>query len=318
MIGSCPAMQTVFELINAVANSSSTVLITGETGTGKELVARAIHKASQRKTSLMVTVNCAAIPANLIESELFGHEKGSFTDAYERRIGKFEMANNGTIFLDEISEMPLELQVKLLRVLQEREIERVGGKKPMKIDVRVVAATNRELDKMVDDGRFRRDLFYRLNVFPIIMPTLKERVQDIPDLATYFLDKYSRIAGKNIYAISEQAQRDLANYHWPGNIRELEHIIERSVLLSNNNVLKEVHLPKPLLSTKDGAFRYKTIADNEREHIIQTILRCRLKLSGKGGAAEMLGVPVSTLHSKMKKLGITRQEITKMEVLKIN
>ena len=310
MIGTSKAIQTVYQLINQVAYYPSTVLITGETGTGKELAARAIHLASPRKNNLMIKVNCAAIPGNLVESELFGHERGSFTGAVERRIGKFEMANNGTLFLDEIGEMPLDIQAKLLRAIQEREIERVGGKQTIKINVRIIAATNRQLEKDVEDGRFRWDLYYRLNVFPISLPSLKDRREDIPDLVAYFLEKYNRTFGKCIKGISPVAQKALLNYHWPGNVRELEHAIERSALMANGNVLKDVYIPAvdryKNKNVQSDVFCFKTIADNERDHIIQTLRRCGAKISGPRGAAEILGVPVSTLTSKMSKLGITR------------
>jgi transcriptional regulator with GAF, ATPase, and Fis domain len=310
MIGASQAIGTVYQMIEQVAYSPSTVMITGETGTGKELVAQAIHAASPRKSNPMIKVNCAAIPANLVESELFGHERGSFTGAVERRIGKFEMANNGTLFLDEIGEIPMDIQAKLLRALQEREIERLGGKQTIKVNVRIIAATNRLLEKEVEEGRFRWDLYCRLNVFPISVPPLRDRREDIPLLADFFLEKYSRAFGKAIKAISAGAQRELLNYHWPGNVRELENTIERSALMASCNILKEVYLPKLVYkSTQTDVFRFKTIADNERDHIIQTLRQCGAKISGPRGAAEMLGVPVSTLTSKMSKLGISRDRL---------
>ncbi|MFC0512932.1 sigma 54-interacting transcriptional regulator [Mucilaginibacter angelicae] len=316
MIGSSRAIKSVYELINQVAYSNSTVLITGETGTGKELAAMAIHTASPRKNNPMIKVNCAAIPANLIESELFGHEKGSFTGAVERRIGKFEMANNGTLFLDEIGEMPFELQAKLLRTLQEREIERLGGNRTIKIDVRIIVATNRELKKEVENGRFRPDLYYRLNVFPIALPSLRERKEDIQELAAYFLERYNRSFGKRLAGMSSEVEQDLLSYHWPGNVRELEHIIERSTLMATSGVLKEVYLPKNNFQEKlpDETFSFKTIKENERDHILQTLRRCGGKISGTKGAAKLLGVPVSTLGSKINKLNITKEEIFQIRI----
>jgi len=311
VIGNSPCMQDVYNQISQVAKSTSTVLLMGETGTGKELIARAIHASSLRADKLMVKVNCAAMPANLIESELFGHERGSFTGATERRVGKFELANNGTLFLDEIGEMPLELQVKLLRVIQEREIERVGGKQTIKVNVRIIAATNRELENEVNAGRFRRDLFYRLNVFPINLPPLRERKEDILNLAMAFLDRYSRNSEKKITSISQRAREELLNYHWPGNIRELEHLMERSVLMTNGSSLKEIVLPKKNLfekATKED-FSFKTIKQNERDHILTTLKKCGGKLSGVGGAAKFLGVPVSTLRSRLIKHQISKDQI---------
>jgi len=310
IIGGGAEMQKIFHLLSQVSNSSSTVLVLGETGTGKELIARAIHNASTRKDKIMVKVNCAALPANLIESELFGHEKGSFTGATERRIGKFELANNSTLFLDEIGEMPLDLQVKLLRALQEREIERVGGKSTLKVDVRIIAATNRNLQKEVDAGRFRSDLFYRLNVFPIILPSLRDRKEDIPVLVSHFIARYAKNSGKHISNLSHKVLQDLMAYSWPGNIRELEHLVERSVLLTNGTTIKEMHLPirerGERLSLLDGLV-FKTLSENERDHILQAIKKCKGKVSGIGGAAELLGLPYSTLTSKMAKLGIRKE-----------
>lgn len=309
IIGSGKQMQKVYHLMSLVAESNSTVLILGETGTGKELIARAIHNASHRKDKLMIKVNCAAMPANLIESELFGHEKGAFTGATERRIGKFELANNSTLFLDEIGEMPLEAQVKLLRVIQERELERVGGKDTIKVDVRIIAATNRNLEEEVDAGRFRSDLFYRLNVFPIYLPSLRERMEDVEALANFFVAKYNKNNGKNIKRIAPKAMQQLHSYLWPGNVRELEHLLERSILMTTDSVLREVYLPKK--SDKNDAEENifnKSLEEMERLFIINALKRCNGKISGAGGAAEVLNIPGNTLHSKMKKLLITKSE----------
>jgi formate hydrogenlyase transcriptional activator len=309
IIGSGPEMEKVYRLMSRVAESNSTVLILGETGTGKELIARAIHNASPRKNKLMVKVNCAALPANLIESELFGHEKGSFTGAFDRRIGKFELAHNSTLFLDEIGELPLELQAKLLRVIQEREFERVGGKATVKVDVRIVAATNANLEAEVHNGKFRSDLFYRLNVFPIHLPPLRQRPEDIAPLANFFVARYSKLTGNKVTSITPKALQQLRAYLWPGNVRELEHLIERSVLLANGNMLRDIDLPK---SRDDDAqptvFANTTLDTMERSYIIEVLKRCSGKISGAGGAAELLDVPSTTLHSKMTKLKITKAD----------
>src|SRR5690606_17455382 len=269
-----------------------------------------IHNASLRKNKLMVKVNCAALATNLIESELFGHEKGSFTGAVERRIGKFELANKGTLFLDEIGEMPLETQVKLLRVIQERELERVGGSTTIKVDVRIIAATNRNLEEEVKAGRFRSDLYYRLNVFPITLPPLRERIVDIEPLAEFFLGRYSLQSGKAVTGIAPKAMAKLKAYHWPGNIRELEHLIERSVLLAEGRVLQDIHLPH---QTGDEGLDNlhllnKTLEEMERAYIIEVLKRCSGKIAGSGGASELLDLPSTTLHSKIKKLGILKEE----------
>jgi transcriptional regulator with GAF, ATPase, and Fis domain len=292
-----------------VAAADSTVLILGETGTGKELIARAIHNSSLRKEKLMVRVNCGALPASLIESELFGHERGSFTGAIEQRIGKFELASGSTLFLDEIGELVPELQVKLLRALQEKEIERIGGKGVIKTNVRIIAATNRVLHKEVEAGRFRSDLYYRLNVFPITIPSLRERKEDIPSLVSYFISRYSRNTGKKVTTISQKVMQDLMVYDWPGNVRELEHLIERSVLLSTGTTIKEVYLPVKDRRSQSGITntpRMKTIWENERDHIISVLQKCNGKIRGAGGAAEILDIPPTTLHSRMKKLGIKK------------
>jgi formate hydrogenlyase transcriptional activator len=311
IIGESSEIKKVFKMVTQVAYSDSTVLLLGETGTGKELIARAIHNASIRKNKLMIKVNCAALPANLIESELFGHERGSFTGAIERRIGKFELANHGTLFLDEIGEMPLDLQVKLLRALQEKEIERVGGKTTIKTDVRIIAATNRNLEKLMQEGKFRNDLYYRLNIFPIMLPSLRERREDILHLVSFFIVRYAKKAGKKITTISNKALQELMLYDWPGNIRELEHLIERSVLMATGDTIKEIHLPQQASTLagavgKDG-FSIKTIDENEKEHILRTLKHVNGKIGGMGGAAELLGIPPSTLNSKIKRLGIKRE-----------
>jgi formate hydrogenlyase transcriptional activator len=314
IIGAGSEMQKVFSLVNQVAPANSTVLILGETGVGKELIARALHNASPRHDKIMVKVNCAALPENLIESELFGHERGSFTGAIERRIGKFELANNGTLFLDEIGEMPLSLQTKLLRAIQEREVERVGGKNPIHVNVRIIAATNRDLLTEVYEGRFRSDLYYRLNVFPITIPALRDRKEDIPMLANHFMQRFSRSIGKKFTSIAAKPLADLQAYNWPGNIRELEHAIERSIILSTGPVLKEIHLNTmnldrlyPQKQEEEQAIR--TLKENERDHILHTLVRLKGKISGHGGAAQQLDVPPSTLNSKINKLGITKEEI---------
>ncbi|GGN12254.1 Fis family transcriptional regulator [Dyadobacter beijingensis] len=313
MIGSSVGMKAVHTLIGQVAYTDSTVLILGETGTGKELVARSVHNNSPRKSRLMVKVNCAALPANLIESELFGHEKGSFTGASERRLGKFELANHGTLFLDEIGELPLDLQGKLLRALQEKEIERIGGKSVIKVDVRVIAATNRNLEKEVATGRFRSDLYYRINIFPIRLPALRDRISDIPLLAGHFISKYATKAGKQIGSLSGHVLRELQRYNWPGNIRELEHIIERSVLLTKGDTLKAVDIPTADSDMHDESMylekKIKTIDENERDHIIRILKICRGRINGHHGAAVLLGIPPSTLNSKMKRLDIRKQDI---------
>ena len=315
IIGESVVMKKIYQLVRQVASSDSTVLIQGETGTGKELIARAIHNNSPRRDKMMVKVNCATLPANLIESELFGHERGSFTGAIERRIGKFELANDGTLFLDEIGEMPPELQVKLLRVLQEKEIERIGGKVTIKVNVRVIAATNRELEKEMMDGRFRSDLYYRLNIFPISLPPLRERKEDIPVLAVHFIRKFAKKTGKGIETLSSKALQEMMKYEWPGNIRELEHLLERSVLLATDDTIRQVHLPSPRKPAADAtgmgdAPKLVTIDENERNHIMAIIQHCRGRISGPGGAADILGVPASTLNSKMKRLGIKKEHVT--------
>ena len=311
IIGNSPVMADVYRLISVVAGTNSTVLVLGETGTGKELIARAIHNASSRKDKLMVKVNCAALPANLIESELFGHEKGAFTGAIDRRIGKFELADQSTLFLDEMGEMPLEAQAKLLRVLQEREFERLGGKQTIKVNVRLIAATNRNLEEAVKAGQFREDLFYRLNVFPIYLPPLRDRPEDIEPLAHFFVAKYNRNAGRNIKNVAPKAIQQLRSYTWPGNVREMEHLIERSILLTTGDTLQEVHIPRAGTTAdkqNPAQLGNRSLEEVERSYIIEVLQRCAGKISGAGGAAEVLQIPGNTLHSKMKKLGIGKAD----------
>lgn len=307
IIGQSEVLMEVIEKIHIVAPTETSVLVLGESGTGKEKIAHSIHDLSDRKAKSIVTVNCAALPHSLIESELFGHERGAFTGANTLRIGKFEQADGGTIFLDEIGELPLDSQVKLLRVLQEREIERLGGDKTVKVNVRIVAATNRSLEKEVADGRFRLDLYYRLNVFPIELPPLRDRLQDIEELAMYFLKKYAAKARKNVVSIAPVALHQLMQYNWPGNIRELEHLIERNVLLAKTSEIESFDISViPVTSTvgKLSEGTLKSMEEMERDHIMNALATCDGKVFGPGGAAELLKVPAQTLYSKMKKLGI--------------
>jgi len=307
IIGKSTALLSVLDKIKIVAPTDTSVLITGESGTGKEEIAKSLHRLSHRNTKSIVAVNCAALPADLIESILFGHEKGSFTGAINTRIGKFEEANGGTIFLDEIGEMPFDLQAKLLRVLQEKEIERIGGKAPISVDLRIIAATNLNLEKEIAKGRFRLDLFYRLNVFPIHIPPLCQRKTDIPLLTQYFVKKHAEAVGKSIPEIPIDFIDRLMQYDWPGNIRELEHVILRNILLSSNGKLNTDHLELEIKNEEPlSQGRIKTISDNERDHIIRVLERCKGKVAGIGGAAELLGIPATTLNSKIKKLDIKR------------
>ena len=305
IIGKSPLLQDVIEKIRVVAPTDTSVLVVGESGTGKEKVAHSVHQLSDRKNNPIVIVNCAALPHSLIESELFGHEKGSFTGANALRIGKFEQADGGTIFLDEIGELPLDSQVKLLRVLQEKEIERLGGNKTIKVDVRIVAATNRSLEKEVAEGRFRLDLYYRLNVFPIELPSLKERKEDIELLSYFFLNKYAAASKRNITSINKNALTQLQQYDWPGNIRELEHLIERSVLLAKTTEIDNFDLPKKIEKpSEESQVEIKSLEEMERDHILNALQTSNGRVSGAGGAAELLKIQAQTLYSKMKKLGI--------------
>jgi DNA-binding NtrC family response regulator len=308
IIGKSQKLQDLFRKIAVVAPTDTSVIITGESGTGKEKIAHAIHDQSNRKSKPIVVVNCGALPETLIESELFGHEKGAFTGANTNRIGKFEQANGGTIFLDEIGELPLNSQVKLLRVLQEKEIERIGGDTTIKLDVRVITATNRCLQLEVAEGRFRLDLYYRLNIFPLELPPLRDRKEDIEALAIYFLEKYALKSRRNVTKISDKAMKQLHDYNWPGNIRELEHLIERSVLLAAENEILFFDIPEFAQQPSSDVIQNNTtllsMEDMEREHIMNTLKACNGKVFGPGGAAEVLKIPASTLYSKMKKLKI--------------
>jgi DNA-binding NtrC family response regulator len=311
ILGNSAALLHVLDNIELVAATPVSVLILGESGTGKEQVAHNIHRLSSRKHAPFIVVNCAAMPAELIESELFGHEKGAFTGAVEKRVGKLEMAQGGTVFLDEIGEMPLESQVKMLRVLQEKEFERIGSSRTIKIDVRFIAATNRNLEKEVAEGRFRLDLFYRLNVYPIEMPPLRSRLEDIPVLADYFIRRSAAAFGRSeLPQLSSSALKQLSSYYWPGNIRQLEHLMERTLIKTRGLLIEQVELPEQAVSSAMAALgnsRSKTMEQIEAEHILAVLKSCNGKVTGVGGAAEVLGLPPSTLSSRMKKLGIRKE-----------
>jgi transcriptional regulator with GAF, ATPase, and Fis domain len=307
LIGKSPALEAVLEQVERVAPTDSTVLIQGETGTGKELIARAIHNISSRCGCPFVKLNCAAIPLDLLESELFGHERGAFTGAIAQRIGRFELAHRGTLFLDEVGDIPLSLQPKLLRVLQEQEFERLGGTRTHQVDVRLVAATNRDLIDMVKRGEFRSDLYYRLNVFPVLLPPLRARREDIPVLVTHFAEIFGRRAGRQIEQIPPETMSALSSYHWPGNIRELQNLIERAVILSNNGVLPNP-LPTTASNDADAAISpaATTLKDSERALILHTLETAAWVIGGPNGAATKLGLKRTTLICKMQKLGIFR------------
>jgi formate hydrogenlyase transcriptional activator len=305
LIGTSPALETVLEQVERVAPTHSTVLIQGETGTGKELISRAIHNISPRCGRPFIKLNCAAIPFDLLESELFGHEKGAFTGAIAQKIGRFEMADKGTLFLDEVGDIPLALQPKLLRVLQEQEFERLGSGRTHQVDVRLVAATHRNLADMVKRNEFRSDLYYRLNVFPVMLPPLRERSADIPALVAHFVEIFCRRIGKQIEHIPEETLSAFTAYHWPGNVRELQNLIERAVILSNDGVL-----PNPLPPAGTEAIAvfpgHTTLKDSERALILRTLDDAGWMIGGPTGAAAILGLKRTTLISKMKKLGISR------------
>jgi formate hydrogenlyase transcriptional activator len=312
VIGNSPALESVLEQVERVAPTDSTVLIHGETGTGKELIARAIHNISSRFGRPFVKLNCAAIPLDLLESELFGHEKGAFTGAIAQKIGRFELADKGTLFLDEIGDIPQALQPKLLRVLQEQEFERLGSGRTHQVDVRLVAATNRDLPEMVKRREFRSDLYYRLNVFPIVLPPLRERREDIPALISHFVEKFSRRMGKEIEHIPEETLSALSCYPWPGNIRELQNLIERAVILSNDGVLPNP-LPAAAVQNVISSPVATTLRDSERTLILRTLETVHWVIGGPKGAATKLGLKRTTLIHKMKKLGISRPELRSSE-----
>ena len=310
----------MLDQVRLVAPTDSTVLILGETGTGKELIARAIHSGGTRRDRPLIKVNCAALPASLIESELFGHEKGAFTGAIEKRLGRFELANGGTIFLDEIGELPPDVQIKLLRVLQEREFERIGGSVTIKVDIRVIAATNRDLNQAVAEGKFRRDLFYRLNVFPILMPPLRQRSEDMGLLAYYFMRRHTARIGRRIERIPAATMARLAAYSWPGNIRELENVIERAVILSNGpdlelaaGLIPAIAVARDDLSkagrpthTDEETSGDRSLAQAEKERILDVLRQTHWRIAGAFGAAAILKLNPSTLRTRMKKLGVQR------------
>ena len=307
IIGRSNALQYVFFRVEQVAPQDATVLLLGETGTGKGMVARSIHIRSGRKDRSMITVNCSALPANLIESELFGREKGAFTGSHERQMGRFELADNSTLFLDEIGEMPMELQTKLLRVIQDGEFERLGSPKTIKVNVRIIASTNRNLEEEIRKGMFREDLFYRLNVFPITIPPLRQRKEDIPLLVDYFVAKFNKKTGKRIETVSKDVLNTLQEYNWPGNVRELESVIERAVITSRGTTLEildqfENTLQNGEWEAQDG----KALVDVERDHIVQALEKTRWRIEGKKGAAALLGINPSTLRGRMRKDGIRR------------
>jgi transcriptional regulator with GAF, ATPase, and Fis domain len=310
IVGSSPPLRAVLSQLSKVAPTESTVLITGETGTGKELIARAIHKRSPRVARAFVTVNCAAIPSSLIASELFGHEKGAFTGAVQRRQGRFELADGGTIFLDEVGELPAETQIMLLRVLQEREFERVGGCGPIRTNVRVVAATNRDLHAAVADGTFRADLFYRLNVFPLEVPALRERRSDIPFLVEHFTYRYARRVGKRIRCVTQETSKLLQSYDWPGNIRELQNVIERAVIVCDADVLSidaRWLSGRPRGTAPVATLTTGTLVTREKDAIEAALKESKGRVAGPFGAAARLGVPASTLESKIKTLTIDKR-----------
>jgi formate hydrogenlyase transcriptional activator len=307
IVGESPGLKRVLKQVEDVATTDATVLILGETGTGKELIARAVHELSSRRDHAFVKLNCSAIPSGLLESELFGHEKGAFTGAIAQKIGRLELAHQGTFFLDEVGDLPLELQPKILRALQEKEFERVGGTRTIPVNVRLVAATNRDLAKMVSAGQFRIDLYYRLRVFPVTIPPLRERRDDIPLLVRYFLNSHSKRMGRRIETIPTETMRALVKWHWPGNVRELSNFIERSVILSPGRVLRaplaELEAAEELAESADS-----NLEAAEREHILRVLRECKGMIGGAHGAAERLGLKRTTLNSKLKKLAIKRRD----------
>ena len=304
IIGNSNELRYTLYKVEQISPTDTAVIILGETGTGKELIARAIHSSGPRKNRALIKINCATLPLNLMESELFGHEKGAFSGAFARRLGRFEVADSATLFLDEIGELPLELQTKLLRVIQDGEFERLGSSRTLKVDVRIIAATNRNLEEEVRNGRFRKDLWYRLNIFPITAPPLRNRMEDLPLLVDFFVDRVSRKLGKSIDYIPKSVMNALQNYHWPGNVRELENVIERAVINASENKLRLMdNLDNPL---KDLKAAPKTLETVERDHIVRILEDTRWKVAGKNGASEILGLNPSTLRARMRKLGIRK------------
>jgi transcriptional regulator with GAF, ATPase, and Fis domain len=314
IIGASPALRHVLNEVRQVARVDTTVLLTGETGTGKEVVARAIHEGSLRKERPLIKVNCGAIPHGVVESELFGHEKGAFTGALQRRVGRFELADKGTLFMDEVAELPAETQVKLLRVLQEQEFERVGSTRPIRVDVRLVAATNRDLEREAREGRFRSDLFYRLHVFPIHLPPLRERTGDIPLLVAHLLAQLQRKLAKPLTEVTPSSMRRLQAYSWPGNVRELQNVLERASVLATgpvveiDDVLREPASQPPVSGGETAARPLTRLDENERAHIRRALVICRGRISGPKGAAALLGINANTLRARMRKLGIDAHE----------
>jgi formate hydrogenlyase transcriptional activator len=309
IVGESPALKAALQLVSVVAPTDSSVLILGETGTGKELIARAIHDSSARRDRPFVKVNCAAIPLGLLESELFGHERGAFTGAIAQKIGRFELSNTGTLFLDEVGDIPLELQAKLLRVLQEREFERLGSNRTHKVDVRVIAATHRDLAGMVKQATFREDLYYRLKVFPINVPPLRQRADDVPKLVHHFTEFYARRMNKKISEIPEETMDALVRYRWPGNIRELQNFIERAVILSPHSVLRApVAELEPFHATHGSDLAISGLAEVERDHIVRALEASDWVVGGRNGAAARLGMKRTSLVYRMQKLGVTRQQ----------
>jgi PAS domain S-box-containing protein len=306
IIGRSPALMAVLSEVGRVAPTDTSVLITGETGTGKELIARAIHSASRRRARPLIKVNCAALPAGLVESELFGHEKGAFSGAIARRLGRFELADGGTIFLDEVGELPIEAQVKLLRVLQEREIDRVGGQGPIPVDVRVIAATNRDLFKEVGEKRFREDLYYRLNVFPVRIPPLRERRDDIPLLVHFLVDRFTARVGKRLDGVDRPTMQRLQEYPWPGNVRELENVLERAVILTSGPILEIDPALQTVQGTPSGGAQRPTLESMERDYILTVLRDTDWVIDGPRGAARILGLHPNTLRNRLKKLGLER------------
>ena len=304
IVGDSQALRSMLRDVSRVAGVETTVLLTGETGTGKELIARAIHQASPRKDRSLIKMNCGAIPQGMVESELFGHERGAFTGALQRRIGRFELADKGTLFMDEVGELPLETQVKLLRVLQEQEFERLGSARPQQVDVRLVTATNRDLEVEVADGRFRLDLFYRLNVFPVRVPALRERKSDIPLLVKHFLAHFQRKLAKPLHAVTDESMERLQAYAWPGNVRELQNVVERACVIATTPVVEIEDGLQSAIVQRVSSGSLETLDESQRTHIRRALAAAGGKINGPRGAASLLAMKPSTLRSRMEKLGI--------------